>query len=101
VDLGADRRLQGSERVRAGPRGSELFDQDRTEENQTRKDERLRAALTGGPGRQACVREAVSHGPGHAIKVGRGKTDQGNKRARSGAAPLRGVEVAGVEASAS
>jgi hypothetical protein len=36
-------------------------------ENQTEADERLRVALTGGPGRQACVCEAVSHGPGRSI----------------------------------
>jgi hypothetical protein len=55
-------------------------------------------ALTDGPGRQARVREAVSRGPGRAIKMGRGKSDRGNRRARSGAAPLCGGEVAGVEA---
>jgi hypothetical protein len=49
--------------------------------------------------RRAC--EAVSCGPGHAIKIGRGKSDRGNRRARSGTAPLRGGEVAGVEAGAS
>jgi hypothetical protein len=47
------------------------------------------------------MREAVSHGPGSAIKIGRGKSDRGNRRARSGAAPLRGNEVTGVEAGAS
>jgi hypothetical protein len=55
-------------------------------------------ALTGGLERQARVRKAVSRGPDHAIKIGRGKSDRGNRRARSGAAPLRGGEVAGVEA---
>ena len=45
--------------------------------------------------------EAVSRGPGHAIKIGRGKSDRGNRRVRSGAAPLRGSEVARVEAGAS
>jgi hypothetical protein len=45
--------------VRGGPRGSEPFDQDRTGRNQTRKDEQLRVALTGGPWRQAHVRKAV------------------------------------------
>jgi hypothetical protein len=66
-------RLQGSEGIRVirsrsdgarsrGSEGSEPFDQDRTGENQTGTDERLRVALTGGPGRQACVREAVSRG---------------------------------------
>jgi hypothetical protein len=70
-----------------GPRGSESFDQDQTGGNQTRKDERLRVALIGGPGRQARVREAVSRGPGRAIKIGRGKSDRGKqtcaKRCRS------------------
>jgi hypothetical protein len=58
-------------------------------------------ALTGGPGHQARMHEAVSRGPGHAIKIGRGKSDRGNRRARSGAAPLCGGEVAGVEAGVS
>jgi hypothetical protein len=73
-------------------------------------------ALTGGPGRQGARREAVSWGPGrsikigrrgvrggssHSIKIGRRKSDRGNRRARSDAAPLRGGEVAGVEAGAS
>jgi hypothetical protein len=49
--------------------------------------------------RRAC--EAVSRGPGHAIKIGRGKSDLGNRRARSGATPLRGGEVAEVKAGAS
>jgi hypothetical protein len=84
---------QGGERVARGPRGSEPFDQDRTEGvqggprgskgiqavrsrsdggNQTEKDERLWVALTGGLGCQARVREVVSRGPGRAIKIGRG-----------------------------
>jgi hypothetical protein len=33
-------------------------------------------ALTGGPGRRACVREAVSRDLGRAIKIGRGRSDQ-------------------------
>jgi hypothetical protein len=55
------------DRTGRGPRGSEPFDQDRTGGNQTGKDERLRVALTGGSGRQARVREAVSRGPGRSI----------------------------------
>jgi hypothetical protein len=69
-DWGADRRLQGSEGVRAGPRGSEGVRTIRSRsdrENQTKKDKRLRVTLTGGSGRQARVREAVSRGPGHSI----------------------------------
>jgi hypothetical protein len=69
-------RLQGSE-------GSEPFDQDRTGKSQTGTDERLRVALTGGPGRQAHVREAVSRGPSHSIKIGRGGSDQKNRRLRA------------------
>jgi hypothetical protein len=47
--------------------------------NQTRKDERLRVVLTGGQGvRRAC--KAVSRGPDCAIKIGRGKSDRGNRR---------------------
>jgi hypothetical protein len=53
--------------VRGGPKGSEPFDQDRTGKNQTGADERRRVALTGGPGRQARMREAVSRGPGRSI----------------------------------
>jgi hypothetical protein len=68
--------------------------------SQTGTDERLRVALTGGPGRQARVREAVSHGPGRSIWIGRRGSDRGNKTAAGGAASLRGGEVAGVEAGA-
>jgi hypothetical protein len=67
IKIGLGRVRRGSKQVQAGLRGSKPFDQDRTGENQTGKDERLRVALTGGPGRQACVREAVSHGPGRSI----------------------------------
>jgi hypothetical protein len=69
--------------VRGGPKGSEGVRAVRSRldgENQTGKDERLRVVLTGGPGRQACVREAVSRGPGRAIKIGWGKSDRGNRR---------------------
>jgi hypothetical protein len=54
----------GSERVQAG---SEPFDMNWMERNQTGKDERLWVALTGGSGRQARLREAVFRGPGHSI----------------------------------
>jgi hypothetical protein len=40
-------------------------------------------ALIGGPGRQARVREAVSRGPGRAIKIERGKIRPGNRRLRA------------------
>jgi hypothetical protein len=43
-------------------------------------------ALTGGPECQARVREALSRGPGRAIKIGRGKIRLGNRRLR--VAPL-------------
>jgi hypothetical protein len=57
-------------------------------------------ALTGGPGRRARVREAVS-----VIWAMRSRSDGGDqtgegRTAAGGAAPLRGGEVAGVEASA-
>jgi hypothetical protein len=52
-------------------------------------------ALTGGPGRQARVREAVSRGPGHAINIGRGKSDRGNRRLR--AVPLLSAVVSSPE----
>jgi electron transfer flavoprotein alpha/beta subunit len=55
------------------------------------QDERLRVALTGGLERQAHVREAVSHGPDRAIKIGRGKSDRGNRRLR--ATPLLSAAV--------
>jgi hypothetical protein len=44
------------------------------------------------------LHEAVSRGPGHAIKIGRGENQTGEQTAAGGAAPLRGGEVAGVEA---
>jgi hypothetical protein len=68
-----------------GLRGSELFDHDRTGRgpkwskgvrtvrsrsdgrNHTGKDEWLRVALTGRPGCQTRVREAVSRGPDRSI----------------------------------
>jgi hypothetical protein len=37
-------------------------------------------ALTGGPEHQARGREAVSHGPGRAIKIGRREIRMGNRR---------------------
>jgi hypothetical protein len=58
---------KGSEGVRGGFEGSEPFDQDWTGKSQTGTDERLRVALTGGPGHQAHVCEAVSHGLGRSI----------------------------------
>jgi hypothetical protein len=60
-------RLRGSEGVRADG------------ENQTGNDEWLRMALTGGPGHQACGHEAVSHGLGRAIKIGRREIRPGNR----------------------
>jgi hypothetical protein len=47
--------------------------------------------LTGGPGRQAHVREAVSRGPSHSIKIGRVGSDWGNRWLR--AAPLLSMAV--------
>jgi hypothetical protein len=58
---------EGVRGVRGGSEGSEPFDQDWTGKSQTRMDERLRVALTGGTGHQAHVREAVSRGPGRSI----------------------------------
>jgi hypothetical protein len=48
-------------------------------------------ALTGGPGHQACGREAVSRGLGRAIKIGRREIRPGNRLLR--AAPLLSAEV--------
>jgi hypothetical protein len=69
--------------------------------DQTRGDGRLREALTGGPGRQARMREAVP-----AVWAVRSESDGGDQTggkqtATGGAAPLRGGEVAGVEAGVS
>jgi hypothetical protein len=72
--MGRDPR--GSE---GGPSGFEPFDQDRTGKSQTGTDERLRVALTGGPGHQAHVREAVSRSPSRSIKIGREGSDRGNR----------------------
>jgi hypothetical protein len=50
------------------------------------------------------VREAVPvvrGGPSRSIKIEWGKSDRGGSMAAGGAAPLRGGEVAGVEAGAS
>jgi hypothetical protein len=84
-----------------GSEGSKPFDQDRTGKSQTGTDERLRVALTGGPGHQACMREAVSRGPICSIKIGRGGVRPGKQTATGAAAPLRGSEVTGVEVGAS
>jgi hypothetical protein len=49
----------------------------------------------------ARVREAVSRDLGRAIKIGRGISDRGGRTTAGGVAPLRGGEVAGVEAGTS
>jgi hypothetical protein len=71
IEIGRGGVRTGSKGVRRGSKGgsegSEPFDHDRTGKIQTWMDERLRAALTSGPGRQACVSEAVSYGPGSSI----------------------------------
>jgi hypothetical protein len=107
--LGGNGRLQGSKGVQAvrsrsngvGSEGVRAVRSRSDRGNQTEKDERLRVALTGGPGRQACGREAVSRGPAVRSSSDGGNQTGGNKQARSGAAPLRDGEVAGVEAGAS
>jgi hypothetical protein len=69
--------------------------------DQTRgTDGRLRAALIGGPGRQARVREVVP-----VVRAMRSESDGGDQTggkqtAAGAAAPLRGGEVAEVEAGA-
>jgi hypothetical protein len=68
--------------------------------NQTGKDKRRRVTLTGGLGRQVRVRKAVP-----VVRAVRSRSDggvrPGKQTAVGGAAPLRGGEVAGVEAGAS
>jgi hypothetical protein len=68
--------------------------------DQTRGDGRLRAALTGRPGCQARVRKAVP-----AVRAVRFESDRGvipgGSMAAGGTTPLRGSEVAGVEAGVS
>jgi hypothetical protein len=57
--------------------------------------------LTGGPGGQGARARSGIHDLGHAIKIRRERSDWGGGRtAEGGAAPLRGGEVAGVEAGA-
>jgi hypothetical protein len=58
-------------------------------------------ALTSGPGRQARMREAISRGPGRAVKIGRREIIPGKQTATGGTAPFRGGEVTRVEADAS
>jgi hypothetical protein len=58
-------------------------------------------ALTGGPKRQARVREAVSRDLGRAMKIGRRGSDRGGRTAAGGTVPLHCGGVAGVEAGAS
>jgi hypothetical protein len=93
-----------------GPRGSEPFDQDRTGRgprgpNESERirggSERLQMALTGGPGR---VRRACRSGIPRSGPFDLNRTEgirPGKQTAAGGAAPLRGGEVDGVEASAS
>jgi hypothetical protein len=84
--------------VKRYPR-SGLFDLNRTEGIRLGKG-RLQAALTGGPGRQARVREAVP-----VVRAVRSESDGGDQTgegtATGGAAPLCGGEVTGVEAGVS
>jgi hypothetical protein len=69
-------------------------------ENQTGNEQRLRMALTGGPGRQA--RKAKRYPRFEPFDQDRtGGIRPGKQMAVGGAAPLRGGEVAGVEAGAS
>jgi hypothetical protein len=58
-------------------------------------------ALTGGPGAQGVRARSGIHDLGRAIKIGRGRSDQGGQTAVGGAAHLCGGEVTGVEAGAS
>jgi hypothetical protein len=72
---GPSRLIKIGRGVRGGPSGSEGVRVVRSRSdggNQTRKDERLRAALTGGTGRQACMREAVP-----AVRAVRSRSDGG------------------------
>jgi hypothetical protein len=83
----------GSEGVRGG---SEPFDQDRTEGNQTGKDERLRVALTGGPGRvrRACAKQYPT------VQAVRSRSDGGNQTGETdvcGVAPLLSTVVRSLE----
>jgi hypothetical protein len=57
-------------------------------------------ALTGGPRAQGARARSGIRDLGHAIKIGRGRSDQGGRTAAGDAAPLRGGEVAGVGAGA-
>jgi hypothetical protein len=55
-------------------------------------------ALTGGPGRQALVREAVPAVRAVRSESNGGDQNRGERMAEGGTVPLRGDEVAGVEA---
>jgi hypothetical protein len=89
---GGNRRLQGSEGVRAVRSRSDGG-------NQTGTDERLWVALTGGPGvKCACAKRYPRSKP---FDLNRAEGIRpGKQTAGGGAAPLHGGEVAGVEASA-
>jgi hypothetical protein len=78
---------EGSERVRGGPSRSIKIGRG----NQTGKDKRLWVTLTGGSGHQVRVHEAVSRGPGRAIKIRRREIRPGNRWLR--AAPLLSAAV--------
>jgi electron transfer flavoprotein alpha/beta subunit len=82
---------RGSEGVQGGSDGVRAVRSRSDGGNQTGKDERLRVALKGGPGCQARVHEAVSRGPGRAIKIGRGN-QTGETDVRE-AAPLLSAAV--------
>jgi hypothetical protein len=75
--------------IKIGQRGSEVV-------------RAIRSRLDGGNQTEKTdVREVVSRSPGRTIKIGWGNQTGETRRARSGAAPLYGGEVAGVEAGAS
>jgi hypothetical protein len=89
-DLGADRQAKGAGRacVKRHPRSGPC-DQDRTE------------GIRGRPRAQGARARSGTHGPGRVIRIGRRGSNQGKRVAAGGAAPLRGGEVAGVEAGVS
>jgi hypothetical protein len=86
--------------MEGGPRGVRAVRSRLDGGNQTGKDKRLQVTLTGGSGRQVRVREAIP-----AVRAVRSRSDRGVRPGKQttagGAAPLRGGEVAGVEAGAS
>jgi hypothetical protein len=93
---------EGVEGVRGGSEGVRAVRSRSDRGNQTGNDERLRMALTSGPGRvrRTCAKRYPVVRAVQSESDGGGNQTEGKQMVAGGVAPLRGGEVAGVEAGA-